>query len=90
MEQAGESVSSMASIRGSLIWIAFLEAGDGSIRVRLRSRLVAINELAERYHGGGHACASGATVHSRREMQTLLQEADAILRDYKATHKDWL
>ncbi len=90
MEQAGESVSSMSAIRGSLIWIAFIEADDGSIRVRLRSRLVAINELAERYHGGGHACASGATVHSRREMQTLLQEADAILRDYKATHEDWL
>ena len=90
MEQAGETVSYMSAIRGSLIWIAFIEADDGSIRVRLRSRLVAINELAERYHGGGHACASGATAHSRREMQTLLQEADTLLRDYKATHTDWL
>ena len=90
MEQAGESVSHMSTIRGSLIWIAFIEADDGSIRVRLRSRLVAINELAERYHGGGHACASGATAHSRREMKTLLQEADTILRDYKKTHTDWL
>ena len=90
MEQAGETVSYMGAIRGSLIWIAFIEADDGSIRVRLRSRLVAINELAERYHGGGHACASGATAHSRREMQTLLQEADTLLRDYKATHTDWL
>lgn len=90
MEQAGESVNCMDSIRGSLVWIAFVEADDGSVRVRLRSRLVAINELAERYHGGGHACASGATVYSRREARALLQEADAILRDYKATHKDWL
>ena len=90
MEQAGESVNCMDSIRGSLIWIAFLEADDGSIRVRLRSRLVAINELAERYHGGGHACASGATVYSKREARALLQEADALLREYKATHEDWL
>ncbi len=90
MEQAGEAVNCMDSIRGSLVWIAFIEADDGSVRVRLRSRLVAINELAERYHGGGHACASGATVYSRREARALLQEADTILRDYKATHKDWL
>ena len=90
MEQAGETVSYMNAIRGSLIWLAFIEADDGSIRVRLRSRFATVNELAEKYHGGGHACASGATVHSRREMQKLLQQADAILRDYKATHTGWL
>ena len=90
MEQAGETVSYMNAIRGSLIWIAFIEADDGSIRVRLRSRFVTINELAEKYHGGGHACASGATVHSRREMQALLQDADTLLRDYKATNENWL
>ena len=90
MEQAGETVSYMNAIRGSLIWLAFIEADDGSIRVRLRSRFATVNELAEQYRGGGHACASGATVHSRHEMKKLLQQADAILRDYKATHTGWL
>ncbi len=90
MEQASASVSYMDSIRGSLIWLAFIEADDGSIRVRLRSRFVTVSELAERYHGGGHACASGATAYSRNEFRALLRDADELLRDYKASHEDWL
>lgn len=89
-EQASASVSYMEAIRDSLIWIAFIETGDGSIRVRLRSRFVTVSELAERYNGGGHACAAGATVYSVAEMKKLLREADALLKEYKATHEGWL
>lgn len=90
MEQASASVSFMDSIKNSLIWIAFIETADGAIRVRLRSRYVTINQLAERYHGGGHACACGATVYSQEEMAQLIQEADALLKEYKATNEGWL
>lgn len=90
-ETASAAISYLDSIRGSLIWLAFIENPDSDeIRVRLRSRFVTVNQLAERYHGGGHACASGATVYSREEMQQLLQEADKTLKDYKATHEGWL
>ncbi len=89
-EQASASVSLMESIKGSLIWMAFIDNADGSIRVRLRSRFVTVSELAERYHGGGHACAAGSTVYSKKEMQALIKEADALLREYKNTHEDWL
>ena len=89
-EEACASVGYMDSIRGSLIWIAFIESEDGSIRVRLRSRFVTIHEVAERFGGGGHDCASGATVHSRKEMKALLADADARLRDYKESNEGWL
>ena len=89
-EQASASVSFMDSIKGSLIWIAFIETADGTIRVRLRSRYVPVSDLAERYHGGGHACACGATVYSKAEMNRLIKEADALLKEYKATHEGWL
>ena len=89
-EDASASISYMDSIKNCLIWIALIENGDGTIRVRLRSRFVTINQLAERYHGGGHACASGATVYSRKEANALLREADAILKEYKETHTGWL
>lgn len=89
-EEASASVSYMESIKNSLIWIAFIDNGDGSIRVRLRSRFVTVSELAERYHGGGHACASGATVYSKAEMKALLAEADELLKNYKRTHEGWL
>lgn len=88
-EDAGAAVSYMDSIKGSLIWIAFIELDD-EVRVRIRSRFVTINKLAEKYSGGGHACAAGATVHSKREANKLVREADALLADYKATHEGWL
>jgi phosphoesterase RecJ-like protein len=89
-EQASAAVSYMDSIRGSLIWLAFIESDDGTIRVRLRSRFVTVSELAERYRGGGHACAAGATVKNQKEVRALLREADTLLHEYKETHEDWL
>ena len=88
-EQASASVSFMDSIKGSLIWIAFIE-GDNDIRVRLRSRFVTISELANQYRGGGHACAAGATLKSKAEMKELLKKADALLGEYKANNEGWL
>ncbi|MBR2987841.1 MAG: bifunctional oligoribonuclease/PAP phosphatase NrnA [Clostridia bacterium] len=89
-EDASAVVSALDSIKGSLIWIAFIDNGDGTIRVRLRSRFVTINSLAERYHGGGHAMASGATAYTRKEMNALIKEADQLLGDYKANNGGWL
>ena len=92
LEQASATVGTLDSIRGCICWMVLIENGDaeGSIRVRLRSRFVHINPIAEKYHGGGHACASGATVYSQEEMQALLKDADALVKEYKETHEDWL
>ncbi|MBO4413971.1 MAG: bifunctional oligoribonuclease/PAP phosphatase NrnA [Clostridia bacterium] len=90
METASAIISVMDGIKGSLIWIAFIENDDGTYRVRLRSRFVEVQELASRYHGGGHACASGATVYSEEEAASLLKDADGILRDYKSENKGWI
>ena len=90
MEDASASVSLLDSIKGSLIWLAFIENNDGSIRVRLRSRFVTVSELANRYNGGGHACAAGATVYSKKEMKKLINEADALLQKYKQENEGWL
>lgn len=90
MEQASAAVSLMDSVKGSPVWIAFIEADDGTIRVRLRSRFIGVQELATRYHGGGHLCASGATVYSKKEAGALLREADALLSHYQLSHEDIL
>ena len=88
-EQASASVSLMDSIKGSLIWIAFIE-GEKEIRVRLRSRFVKISDLAEKYRGGGHACAAGATLCSKAEMKQLIKEADELIKEYKENNEGWL
>ncbi len=92
LEQASACIGNLDSIRGCISWLAFIESGDetGSIRVRLRSRFVHINSIAEKYRGGGHACASGATVYGQEEVEALLADTDALVKEYKETHEDWL
>ena len=92
LEQASACVGNLDSIRGCICWMALIENGDaeGSIRVRLRSRFVHINSIAEQYRGGGHACASGATVYGQDEVNELLAKADALVKEYKETHEGWL
>ena len=88
-EDASASVGFLDAIRGSLIWIAFIE-NDDAIRIRFRSRFVTVSELAEQYRGGGHACAAGGTVYSKREMKQVLRDADVLIKNYKENNEDWL
>lgn len=90
LEQASNAVSYLDSIKGSLCWLAFIEKGDGTYRVRLRSRFMTINEVAEKYRGGGHACACGATLLDPREIELLLFDADQAAKAYKETHEGWM
>ncbi len=89
-EQASNSVEFMNRIKGCLIWLAFIDNPDGTIRVRLRSRFIAIDKLANRYGGGGHANASGATIKEASDMYALIDDAESMLRDYKAENEGWL
>lgn len=91
LEEASNCVSELNKIKGSLIWIAFIDnEKDNNIRVRLRSRFIGINCIALNYHGGGHDTAAGATVFSREEMESLIKDCDKHLKEYKETHKGWL
>ncbi len=84
-EQASEAVDFMNCISGSPVWMVFIET-EKHIRVRLRSRFVAINSIAEKYSGGGHANACGAKVFSKEEMMSLVSDADALLASFKASN----
>ncbi len=91
-EAASSVVSYLENIRECLCWLAFIDGDDAKdgIRVRLRSRFMTINQVAERHHGGGHACAAGATVYSPEEMRDLIREADGEAKKYKESHRGWL
>ncbi len=90
-EQASACVSFMDTIKDSLIWIAFIDTDKSDeIRVRIRSRFITVNTLGEKYEGGGHACACGATVHSKEQMNNLLSDADKMLGEYKSSNEGWL
>ena len=91
-EAASNVISYMENIRGCLCWLAFIESDkpEDGVRVRLRSRFMTISQVAEKHHGGGHACAAGATVYSLEELEALIREADAEAKAYKETHEGWL
>lgn len=92
LEGASNAISYLENIKGCLCWLAFIdgEKEEDGIRVRLRSRFMTINQVAERHHGGGHACAAGATVYSEEEMAQLIREADEAVKTYKETHDGWM
>lgn len=89
-ETASNSISFLSGIKGSLVWIAFIEQEDHSYRVRLRSRFLEIQPLAAKHGGGGHANASGISRITKKEAKQILSEADELVRAYKENHKDWL
>ncbi len=91
-EAASNVISFLENIRGCLCWMAFIETdrAETGVRVRLRSRFLPVNCLAENHHGGGHANACGATVYSPEEYRALVREADDLVRAYKENHTGWL
>lgn len=90
VDEAANCVNLLDSIRGSLIWVAFINQNkeDGEIRVRLRSRFASINEVATHYRGGGHLQAAGATIYSIDEMNSLLSELDTLIKEYKTNNPE--
>ena len=98
-DQAANLVNSISTIRGKLIWVAFIDQmleHDKSksldpgkeIRVRLRSRFVSINDVAANYRGGGHLQAAGATIYGKQEMANLLRDLDTRLKEFKEQNPD--
>ena len=57
------------------VWMAITEnVKDHNWRVSLRSRHIPVNEVAHRYRGGGHMYASGATLLSLDELDSLIKD----------------
>ena len=82
-EDAAAQVSTISTIDGCPVWALFIEYPNNEIRIRLRSRGPVINLLAEEYHGGGHAKASGASLNKWEDLEEFVQKADLIVKKYK-------
>ena len=82
-EDAAAQVSTISTIEGSPVWALFIEYPGDEIRIRLRSRGPAVNELANEYHGGGHAKACGCKLETWDDLEGFIQKADQIVKDYK-------
>ena len=88
LEEASNTVGVMDAIKGSLIWIAFIENDDGTVRARLRSRFIDVQKLAAQFGGGGHENASGATLKEQEDVKRLLVKADELHAAFKADNPE--
>ena len=52
-------------------------------KVNIRSKGPVINEIASKYHGGGHKYASGVRTSNREDIDKLLVELDEACKEYK-------
>lgn len=81
-ETASSLVSSISTIIECPVWALIIENKE-KIRIRLRSRGPAINNLASIYNGGGHKLASGATLKSWDDLEEFVSRADKLVKEYK-------
>src|SRR5690625_6730317 len=80
--ETGQLISVLGDVEDILAPTFFIEEGE-IIRVRLRSKGPVINEIAEKYNGGGHPLASGATVYSWEEAELLMKDIEEACREYR-------
>lgn len=83
LEEATSLVNELGAFKDAPIWALFAEYEEGIVRCRLRSKGPAINGLANKYDGGGHAMASGASLGTWDRVELILKDADAMAKAYK-------
>ncbi len=82
---AGNMVNHFNFIEDILVWATITEdVKNKQIRVSIRSRGPEINQIAEKYNGGGHKYASGVRLKSFDEAMQLMNDLDLALASYLA------
>lgn len=77
VSEASQLVSSLGSIKSVKSWVFFIEE-DNEIRVRFRSKGPVINTIAQKYNGGGHPLASGASITSWNDVDNILADLEQL------------
>jgi len=81
-ERGKENVNVFAHFEGINAWLSVTEdVAKGEWRVSIRSAAKSIEEVATKYHGGGHAQASGAKLKSLDELPALLKDLDDLFTE---------
>ena len=83
LEEASSLVNELSVFEEYPIWLLFAEYEEGIVRCRMRSKGPGIDKLANKYEGGGHKFASGATLGTWKRTELLIKDADALAKEYK-------
>jgi phosphoesterase RecJ-like protein len=84
MHKTATQVYEMSEIKGCPIWVIITEKGSDNLTMRVRSRVIPVNEICARFGGGGHDNACGIKVKTRNEVKEVLMTLDRELKLYKS------
>lgn len=80
----GNLIGNFNNINEIIVWMIATEDVNSKIyKVNIRSRGPIINQIAEKYHGGGHMLASGARVPNLEDVNQLIEELEEVCKEYK-------
>jgi bifunctional oligoribonuclease and PAP phosphatase NrnA len=77
--EAKSVVNILSNTKEIKIWLLAIEKEEGLIKVSIRSSQYVINEVAERYNGGGHKLAAGAKIKKWAELDNLINDLDDLI-----------
>lgn len=82
---ASNMINDFNYIKDVIVWtfITYDEKND-IYKVNIRSRGPIINEIASKYHGGGHKFASGVRTNKMEDIDHLIEDLDNSCKDYKS------
>lgn len=73
-------VNTFANINNIHIWCSIAEdVNSNCYRISIRSKKIAINGVASKYKGGGHAQASGCQIPSLKYLKQFISDLDDLI-----------
>ena len=80
-ERGKENVNLFSNIEGINAWCSITEdPKDNCWRISIRSKAKAINGVAVKWEGGGHAQASGAKINNLGQLDEFIDDLDQLFR----------
>ncbi len=84
---ASNMINDFNYIKDVYVWtFVTYDAKNEIYKVNIRSKGPVINEIAAKYHGGGHKLASGVRTSSDEEIENLLKDLDEVCKQYKSNY----
>ena len=86
---ASNMINSFNYIKGVYVWtFVTYDAKNQLYKVNIRSKGPVVNEIASKYHGGGHKFASGVRTSNKEDIAHLLKDLEEACKEYKDSLKE--